>query len=79
MGTTQQPRDKRSPRGPSHTRRPSGSALSRAVGAIMLLASQAGHLYGIEPSFELLGAALVALTGRDGIEFLRLIRGGGRS
>lgn len=57
----------------------SGSLLSRIVGAVLLLGSMLGHiLHGVEPHMGLLGVGLIALTGRDGIEFVKLIRGGGQ-
>ena len=80
MGTTQQPNDTPNPRGSSVTQHLSGSLLSRIVGATLLLGSMLGHiLNGVEPHMGLLGVGLIALTGRDGIEFVKLIKGGGPS
>jgi len=74
MGTTQQPNEAQNPPGSSgmHVL----SALSRVVGAAMLLSTQLAHSFlGVEPNTELLGIGFALLSGKDGIEFIKLVFG----
>lgn len=74
MGTTQQPREPLNPPGSNGTHLL--SALSRVVGAAMLLSTQLAHSFmGVQPNTELLGIGFALLSGKDGIEFLKLIFG----
>ena len=74
MGTTQQPREPLNPHGSNGTHLL--STLSRVVGAAMLLSAQLAHSFmGVQPNTELLGIGFALLSGKDGIEFIKLIFG----
>lgn len=54
-----------------------GDVLTRLAGIAILGEQTIGHAYGLSPSLELLGVALWAVAGKDGLELLSAIRGGG--
>lgn len=53
------------------------SWLSRLVGVALIGEQGYAHLTGIGTDLLILGAGLFLLSGREGVEFLRLILGGG--
>lgn len=69
-----------SPRGPrARGPRWSWSATSRAVGAGILVEQTAAHAVGVGPELLLVGAGMVLLAGRDGLDFVGMLlpRGAG--
>lgn len=52
------------------------SWLSRLAGTALLAEQAAGHFIGLDSDLFLIGAGLFLLTGKEGIEFLRLLLSG---
>lgn len=56
---------------------PPAGILARLGGIGILVEQTVGHAYGLAPSWDLLGVALWFLAGKDGLEVVSALRGGG--
>lgn len=51
--------------------------LSRIIGSALLLEQSGAHLIGLPTDLKLLGAGLMLLTGKEGVQLVQLLLGRG--